>query len=581
MSFPYKRDWTKDEDIYKMFEKLKSVDVKKRIYCRYYKIRNLNINPLHLLYRGIPTLFIIKKTDYEDHEQLSDMFQEECRMKCKKKNKPSPYDFFNNNKQKVINHSMNKYGKQTPYYIRESIYNLVKECESFKPLNLVFVIKMLKSTKMLDFSAGWGDRLIGAMACDIHYCGIDPNTCLHPNYERMIDFFNYDREKIKLINKPVEEVDLPNEFFDLVFTSPPYFDLEIYTEEKTQSVESYSNEKSWFDNFLKVAIEKSWNALMKDGYLVLVINQRNKMENYVEWMIDYIYNTFNDSHYYGVISYAKEDMKNPQPMFIWKKSVKVPNELYNPPVIIKSVEYENKTFNIFRDDYLIGGTKQRAVIPYIEQSNKKEFVYAGPIYGYAQIALSYGVKLTRRKGTLFVEKTEHLYPFTKYAYSFGNTEIIQVPKPNHLKIVQEKAKIYSEKLSGVQLLSFGLNDDTYKRLFYENLKKAMPKHLLENNPKRLWLVAGSATILNVLAKIFTKTFFLVVQVGKKIWPDQLIEGRSKLYISDEKFANVAINQPPYQSVSTYDAKLWKYVMKYGKTGDYIWNVGKDINEEYI
>jgi hypothetical protein len=64
-------------------------------------------------------------------------------------------------------------------------------------------------------------------------------------------------------------------------------------------------------------------------------------------------------------------------------------------------------------------------------------------------------------------------------------------------------------------------------------------------------------------------------VGKKIWPDQLND-RTTLYISTESFMDRAVIQPPYPSVSTYDAKLFTFYLKHGLDGDYIWNVGKDI-----
>jgi hypothetical protein len=67
-----------------------------------------------------------------------------------------------------------------------------------------------------------------------------------------------------------------------------------------------------------------------------------------------------------------------------------------------------------------------------------------------------------------------------------------------------------------------------------------------------------------------------VQVGKKIWPDQLEENRTTLYISEERFTEKALIQPDYPTVSTYDAKLFTFFLKYGLDGDYIWNVGKDL-----
>ena len=67
----------------------------------------------------------------------------------------------------------------------------------------------------------------------------------------------------------------------------------------------------------------------------------------------------------------------------------------------------------------------------------------------------------------------------------------------------------------------------------------------------------------------------MVQVGKTISP-KLIEcykiKSGNIFISPEKFEEPAHILPPYPSVDTYDAKLWQFVLKYGKSGDYIWNV---------
>jgi hypothetical protein len=61
----------------------------------------------------------------------------------------------------------------TPFVMREAIFNSkVKECTQFKPSLALTVIKMFGGTRVLDFSAGWGDRLLGAMASSAtHYLG--------------------------------------------------------------------------------------------------------------------------------------------------------------------------------------------------------------------------------------------------------------------------------------------------------------------------------------------------------------------------------------------------------------------------
>jgi hypothetical protein len=64
-----------------------------------------------------------------------------------------------------------------------------------------------------------------------------------------------------------------------------------------------------------------------------------------------------------------------------------------------------------------------------------------------------------------------------------------------------------------------------------------------------------------------------VQVGRTIWPDQVEGKRVQLYVAPEKFGQLAKSQPPYKTVPWYDAKVWQFVQRHGKNGDYIWNVG--------
>lgn len=54
--------------------------------------------------------------------------------------------------------------------------------------------------------------------------------------------------------------------------------------------------------------------------------------------------------------------------------------------------------HVVRDDYLIGGTKQRALAQLLLHNPCSEFVYAGPVYGFAQIALSYCAKVLGKAG---------------------------------------------------------------------------------------------------------------------------------------------------------------------------------------
>jgi hypothetical protein len=80
-------------------------------------------------------------------------------------------------------------------------------------------------------------------------------------------------------------------------------------------------------------------------------------------------------------------------------------------------------------------------------------------------------------------------------------------------------------------------------------------------------------LLDLLNSIWPDTEFMIVQVGKQIWTEQLQRTkRHQLFIASERFTDYALKQPPYRTIPWYDAKLWQFVELHGKSGDFIWNV---------
>lgn len=82
--------------------------------------------------------------------------------------------------------------------------------------------------------------------------------------------------------------------------------------------------------------------------------------------------------------------------------------------------------HVIRDDYLVGGTKQRALAPMLLNNSSREFVYAGPVYGFAQIALAYCATMLGKKGTVVLSEqpSGKLHPLTRYA-KFHGASIVQ------------------------------------------------------------------------------------------------------------------------------------------------------------
>ena len=87
---------------------------------------------------------------------------------------------------------------------------------------------------MLDPTAGWGGRMLGAWALGIDYTGIDTNVNMKPAYDSMIEMLNsktpaiFEEPKLQMLWQSALDVDFSTLDYDFVLTSPPYVNLEIY-----------------------------------------------------------------------------------------------------------------------------------------------------------------------------------------------------------------------------------------------------------------------------------------------------------------------------------------------------------------
>lgn len=604
--FPYKRKFIPKQDILDRFARLKAY---KPEFMRYgYKIYHMPwLNQLDLAYlpQGEPLLLKTSKNDYLDYNEFTDYFIEGPRVRAKRLHaKMSTFEYWQENREKLLAEFAELMGqnpKKAMEQMRENVYNNTKEVGNFRLTILPSFIERYGAKKILDPCIGWGDRLASAMAKDVElYVGTDPNLALKPGHSEMISMLKNEggsKTRVELIYEPFEEATLPNETFDLVLTSPPYFNLETYSDEANQSITKYSGFESWLNNFLFVMLHKSWAHLANGGHMIIVINQFPGVPKFIDRMINYV-NSFSDSIYLGVVSYGNYDEDklahfgavknfrdydrgNYQPMWIWRKQ----RLDFDWPIVIGQANFGNGKINVVRDDKLIGGTKQRAYKMFADVT-QRELVYAGPATGCAQIALAIIAKKYSHEGnsklaTVFLSQLDN--PLTARARMLG-AKIMYVRGQKgglaRLKDLRESANKYvGQKPDERYACPFGFDSAEFKESLYNDLLAKWPRANTE--PSRMWVVAGSASLLAVLYRLFPNTYFNVVQVGKKIWPDQLDQSRTKLYIAPEKFWEKAKEQPPYNTVKTYDAKLWQFVLKEGQAGDYVWNVCGDSLDSFI
>jgi hypothetical protein len=120
-----------------------------------------------------------------------------------------------------------------------------------------------------------------------------------------------------------EEAEIPEkETFDLIHTSPPYYDFETYIsnekeEAKNQSIVKYPRFHTWMVEFLFTSLHKCWDRLDIGGNMVIHLSDVYKT-NYVEAMIIYILGWCEGSRFDGSIA-SIGDCGKPRPLWVFHK----------------------------------------------------------------------------------------------------------------------------------------------------------------------------------------------------------------------------------------------------------------------
>lgn len=153
------------------------------------------------------------------------------------------------------------------------------------------------SVTIWDPSSGWAGRLIGAMSYNrqlpsgamqqLRYIGTDPNPAFYTKttsiYSTIAERYNHIRFENSLFDEPHAHTvhQLGSELFhttadfqkfkgtgDLVFSSPPYFNREAYSEDENQSYKKYTSYDLWRDGFLRPTLQNAYDFLNHKRYLL-------------------------------------------------------------------------------------------------------------------------------------------------------------------------------------------------------------------------------------------------------------------------------------------------------------------------
>ena len=190
-------------------------------------------------------------------------------------NKITPYEAFMNDDtfKKVIKKRLKMGSYLSDSGIRKmlKIYSGVQGVSNFRPTAAAAIYDRFgKDGVVWDMSSGWGGRFLGAVASGVKtYIGTEPSIKTFEGLNKLVTDFGTTIET-KLYCLGSEEFRPDYGSLDVCFTSPPYFDLEKYSDDESQSYLKFPNKNIWIEEFLRKTFENCYYGL-KD-YGVMLIN---------------------------------------------------------------------------------------------------------------------------------------------------------------------------------------------------------------------------------------------------------------------------------------------------------------------
>jgi hypothetical protein len=230
------------------------------------------------------------------------------------------------------------------------------------------------------------------------------------------------------------------------------------------------------------------------------------------------------------------------------------------------IEHHNG-IDVLRDDKLPGGTKS-VFMDQIFDRRVKEVVYASPVYGAFQIALSIAATQRRVDVTIFSAARKVMHANTLRANMEG-AKIVHGPH-GYLNVVQSAAKKYCAE-TGAEYLTFGAHEDRYIDAIADRMR-GVTEHL-GFEPDVIYCAVGSGTLLEGILRGTDTAKIHGVIVGKGY---NNFDPRVTLHQYCRPFDWECKFPAPFQSMPNYDRKAWEYCLLHNaphlKSRTLFWNV---------
>jgi hypothetical protein len=200
-------------------------------------------------------------------------------IKCHREGGKTIYDIYNDGEQwdKLIDSARkrNRGGRTAAGNVYECFRINLGSVVMFKSTTAKYLYQKYNATSVLDPTAGWGGRMLGAWALGIDYTGIDTNTNMKPAYDSMIDVLDnktpaiFEKPNLQMIWQSALDVDFSKLDYDFVLTSPPYVNLEIY-----EHMEPWESDEKFYTEFFIPLWQKCIDNIKQGGTICFNISPK-------------------------------------------------------------------------------------------------------------------------------------------------------------------------------------------------------------------------------------------------------------------------------------------------------------------
>lgn len=228
-------------------------------------------------------------------------------------------------------------------------------------------------------------------------------------------------------------------------------------------------------------------------------------------------------------------------------------------------------FVVVRDDLLYGGTKSRFVLDAARAHPEvREWVFAGPAWGGASIAITSTCFTLGLRATMFYSKRGDLVPRQQIVGALGG-RLVEC-EPGYLTTVRARARAYCEANPEARLIEWGVPES-------EEAIVRIARQIDTTGISEVWCAMGSGTLLRGLRRAFAgrRLAFHAVSVGGPISEEQRTSATIHEYPREFAWRTKAF--VPFSSCRHYDAKAWEIAQERSRGRVLFWNVARDATVE--